>query len=142
MIKNIALLTAIGAAFAVSSASAQYMLAKPSKTVPTELRGNWHEADNYEAPICSDDDLGLLQISDKDFTYPLEFGRVTRVTEVEMNRYRVDFMETALSDDPRQKYRPVKKVHHWTLRHDAEHLAVNTGDAVYDLFRCRPQPTK
>lgn len=139
--KSIALIAAISAA-ALSATGANAQLAKPSKTVPTELRGNWHEADNYEAPICSDDDLGLLQIEAKDFTYPLEFGRVTRVTEVEMNRYRVDFMETALSDDPRQKYRAVKKVHHWTLRHDAEHLAVNTGDAVYDLFRCRPQPTK
>ena len=141
MIKNIALLAAISAA-ALSATGASAQLAKPSQTVPTELRGNWHEADNYEAPICNDDDLGLLQIADKDFTYPLEFGRVTRVTEVEMNRYRVDFMETALSDDPRNKFRPQKKVHHWTLSHDAEHLAVNTGDAVYDLFRCRPQPTE
>ena len=141
MIKNLAFLAAISAA-ALSASGASAQLAKPSKTVPTELRGNWHEADNYEAPICSDDDLGLLQIEADAFTYPLEYGRVTRVSEVEPNRWRVDFTETALSDDPRAKFRPVKKVHHWTLSHDAEHLAVNTGDAVYDLFRCRPQPTE
>jgi hypothetical protein len=140
MMERFALASAIGVGLLASGAAAP--LNKPSATVPSELRGNWHEADNYEAPICSDDDQGLLQITDKDFTYPLEFGRVTRVTEVEPNRWRVDFMETALSDDPRAKFRPTKQVHHWTLSHDAEHLAVNTGSAVYDLFRCRPQPTK
>lgn len=138
MIQKVALFSAIAAAFIVSSAGAQ--LAKPSKNVPAELRGNWYEADNHIIPMCSNEDMGLLQIDSDSFTYPLEFGRVTRVTEVEMNRYRVDFMETALSDDPRNTSRPKQATHHWTLSHDAEHLAVNTGSTVYDLFRCRPQP--
>lgn len=138
MIKNIALLSSLSLSLCAPSAMAE--VGNPSTTFPAELRGNWYEADNYEAPICTADDLGLLQIDDKTFTFPLEVGSLIRITENKTYEYDVQFSEQAVTDGPRLP-RPVKRKHLWTLSHDGEHLNIVAKGMTLDLFRCQEPAT-
>lgn len=115
--------------------------AKTSKEMPPELRGNWYETDNYQAPICSDEDPGLLQVDASGFTFPLEVGRLVSITEDPIDTYRLFFYEQVLTDDivlPRAN----AKRQTWTLTPDGENLNIVARGMTLDLVRCRPQPSE
>ncbi len=137
--KNIALLASLGLALGASSALAA--APKGATSFPAELRGNWYEADNHIIPMCNNEDQGLLQIEEDEFTFPLEVGKLIRITEKPIDQYRVEFFEHVVTDGPdmpRANYRR----HTWTLSHDGEHLNIVAKGMTLDLFRCRPQPTE
>jgi hypothetical protein len=136
MIKNFALIAAMGAAFAIGVAAAQP--AQLGKAMPVELRGNWYEADNYAAPVCSDDDIGLLQVESDGFTFPLEVGRLIDIVEHPIDTYRVRFYEQVITDGP-DLPRANKRTQTWTLSHDGEQLNIVAKGMTLDLLRCRPQ---
>lgn len=139
MITKVALLAGISLSLCVPSAMAD--VGKPGAIFPAELRGNWYEADNYAAPICDNEDLGLLQVEEKEFVFPLAIGRLIRIVEQPIDTYSLSFFEQAVTDGP--DVPPInKRKQMWTLSHDGEHLNIVAKGMTLDLFRCQAQPSE
>lgn len=125
----------------VASPTADARAPQPSKVMPTELRGNWHEADNYAPPICDNEDQGLLQVRDTGFTFPMEAGELIRIVEHPIDTYNVEIYKHIFTDEPHMPRANVQK-QIWTLSHDGAHLNIVTPAMSLDLFRCQPQPSE
>lgn len=116
--------------------------AAPAKEMPTELRGNWYEPLNYEAPVCTDEDPGLLQVHATGFTFPMEVGTLVSIVEDPIDTYRLFFYEQALTDGPVLPRANAKR-QTWTLSSDGESLnIVGRRGMTLDLVRCQPQPSE
>lgn len=135
-----AILLAISAPAAAQGTA--HKTAVPSKEMPAELRGNWYEPLDYTAPVCTDDDSGLLQVDASGFTFPMESSRLVSIVEDPIDTYRLFFYEQALTDGPVLPRANAKR-QTWTLSPDGESLnIVGRRGMTLDLVRCQPQASE
>ena len=113
------------------------LISDPASIIPTGFRGNCYEENNAPCPLVSTEQTnnGLLQVDERDFTYPVEAGDEVRVERVQPGTIRVTarFIGGEVGTPARHATQT------WVLSEDAQVLTVteNTaGSGTLVLHRC------